>query len=463
MSERFDAQRSTIGDEVVAPLKRRLAPLVVALSSLLAVGAPVAHHVVGARQLRADCVAIAARAVEELAHDAQERPKLWRYDAIKVVEHLRSYRAQSTMAALRVFDANGIAVGAAPARGAHLWCSHTMHVRGQAVGTVWVAMHLRALRMTTFGLLVVFSTLALVLGWLVYVLSMRTARSAASKIDSLVRDLEQSRARLSELNAGLEQEVAARTKELDEAYVELRTTAARAVTLQENERRAIGRDLHDSVGQALTAIRIYAQLASELAPHTDDVSMQREVLAKLCATTDTALEELRRALARLGPAVLDEVGLEAALNRAIDAFIEQTGCRVERSLSVSEALEPAIEVAIYRITQEALTNIARHAEARCVKVKLSFTDAALHLEIEDDGKGMDGRAKSTGRGVQGMRERVALLRGSFAVRTGDGGRGTKIDVWLPRAHWVMASSALSYASQAQCSTDSSAFENTGGT
>jgi two-component system sensor histidine kinase UhpB len=435
------APRATMQDEVAAPLQRRLSPLVMALSSLLAVGAPVAHHVVGARELRADCVSIAARAVEELAHDAQERPKLWRYDAIKVVDHLRSYRAQSAMAALQVFDANGIAVGAAPARGAHLWCSHTMRVRGEDVGTVWVAMHLRALRATTLGLLAVFTTLAFALGWLVYALSMRTARSAASKIDSLVSDLERSRARLAELNAGLERDVAARTRELDEAYAELRTTAARAVTLQENERRAIGRDLHDSVGQALTAIRIHAQLASELAPHTDDTSLQREVLAKVCATTDAALEELRRALARLGPAVLDEVGLEAALNRAIDAFIEQTGCRVERSLSVARGLEPAVEVAIYRITQESLTNIARHAEASCVKVKLSFTDVSLRLVIEDDGKGMDKSAKTLGRGLHGMRERAALLRGSFAVSAGEGGRGTKIDVQLPRAQMVTAAAS----------------------
>jgi signal transduction histidine kinase len=314
-----------------------------------------------------------------------------------------------------------------------------MRVRGEDVGTVWVAMHLRALRTTTLGLLAVFTTLAFALGWLVYALSMRTARSAATRIDSLVSDLERSRARLAELNAGLEQDVAARTRALDEAYAELRTTAARAVTLQENERRAIGRDLHDSVGQALTAIRIHAQLASELAPRTDDAAMQREVLAKVCATTDAALEELRRALARLGPAVLDEVGLEAALNRAIDAFIEQTGCRVERSLSVARGLEPAVEVAIYRITQESLTNIARHAAAKSVKVRLSYTDAAIVLVIEDDGRGMDKSAKSTGRGVHGMRERAALLRGSFTVSAGEGGRGTKIEAQLPRAQPAMAS------------------------
>lgn len=441
MSEAHPSARATMQDEVAAPLQRRLSPLVVALSSLLAVGAPVAHHVVGARELRADCVSIAARAGEELAHEAQERPKLWRYDAIKIIDHLRSYRAQSTMAALQVFDTHAFAAGAAPPRGALLWCSRSVRVRGEDVGTVWVAMHLRTLRAASAGLLAVFTTLAIALGWLVYALSMRTARGAASRIDSLVSDLERSRARLAELNAGLEQDVAARTQELDEAYAELRTTAARAVTLQENERRAIGRDLHDSVGQALTAIRIHAQLASELAPHTDDAALQRDVLLKVCATTDAALEELRRALARLGPAVLDEVGLEAALNRAIDAFAEQTGCRVDRALAVAPGLEPAVEVAIYRIAQEALTNIARHAGASRVSVRSSFTDTVMSLVIEDDGKGMDKSARSPGRGVHGMRERAALLRGSFAIGAGADGRGTRIELQLPRVQPAIAATS----------------------
>lgn len=428
-----DAPRQTIGDEVAEPLRRRLSPLVVALSSLLAVGAPVAHHFVGARELRADCESVAGRAAESLAHEAQERPKLWRYDALKILAHVRSYRAQSSVAAIQVLDATGFSAGAAPATRSVLWCSRSVRVRDENVGSVWVAMHLRSLRAASLALLAVFSALAVALGWLVYTLSMRTARAAASRIESLVVDLERSRAKLAKLNEGLERDVAERTRELDEAYAELRATAARAVTLQENERRAIGRDLHDSVGQALTAIRIHAQLASELAPSSSESATQRDVLDKVCKTTDAALEELRRALARLGPAVLDEVGLKASLLRAIDAFAEQTGCVVERELVVDSALEPAIEVAIYRIVQESLTNIARHAHATKVSVRLKVEASSIALSIEDDGRGMDKSAPAAGRGVHGMRERAALLRGTFAVGPGANGRGTRVEVTLPRA------------------------------
>jgi signal transduction histidine kinase len=433
MTDPSAVPHGTMQDEVAGPLQRRLSPLVIALSSLLAVGAPVAHHVVGARELRADCHSIASRAAEDLAHEAQERPRLWRYDSIKILAHLRSYRAQASVSSMQVFDATGLAAGAAPSGAGVLWCSRAVRVRGEDVGSVWVAMHLRSLRAASLALLAVFTTLALALGSLVYKLSMRTARAAATRIDSLVGDLERSRAKLAELNAGLERDVAERTRELDEAYAELRTTAARAVTLQETERRAIGRDLHDSVGQALTAIRIHAQLASELAVESDESRAQREVLTKVCATTDAALEELRRALARLGPAVLDEVGLEASLHRALDAFVEQCGCEVERRLSVPEGLEPAVEVALYRVVQEALTNVARHADARTVRVVIESDEHAVRLRIEDDGVGITKGARGNGRGVHGMRERAELLRGSFVIAQGEGGRGTRIDVSLPRA------------------------------
>jgi signal transduction histidine kinase len=284
----------------------------------------------------------------------------------------------------------------------------------------------------------VFSVLAAVLGRLVYAIAMRTARGAGARIEGLVADVRRSKEALEALNAGLERDVRARTVELEHAYAELKSTASRAVTLQENERRAIGRDLHDSVGQALTAIRIHAQLAAEI---TDDPGMQRDVLGRVTRTTDAALEELRRALARLGPAVLDEVGLEVAIVREIDAFVERSGCDVHREISVVEGLEPAVEVAISRVVQEALTNITRHANATEVWVSLATRGADLQLVIEDDGRGIS-RGPSArpgadepgwaGRGVHGMRERAALLRGSFSIEPRSP-RGTRVVVTIPRA------------------------------
>lgn len=419
------------GDELIGPLRRRLAPLVVTLSALLALGAPVAHHVVGARELRADCTTIATRAAEDLSHEARERPRLWRYDSIKIVAHLRSLRSRAAVSAMQVYDPAGLAAGAPPSSSAVIWCDRSVRVHGQTVGTVWVAMALSPLRAASLALLAVFSTLSVALGWLVYALSMRTAERAAGRIVALVSDLERSKRELATLNEGLERDVAARTEALDAAYLELRATAARAVTLQETERRAIGRDLHDSVGQALTAIRIHAQLAAELAGE-GDASAQRDVLGRVTKTTDAALEELRRALARLGPAVLDEVGLEAALSRAIDAFREQTGCAIEKSIEAPAALEPAVEVAVYRVVQESLTNVARHADARRVRVSLRERERMIELEIEDDGRGFDRSKSRVGRGVDGMRERAELLRGTFSITQTPQG-GTLVRVTIPRA------------------------------
>jgi signal transduction histidine kinase len=432
-----EAPRGTIAREVTEPLRRRLAPLVALLAALLATGAPLAHHVVGARELQSRCGELAGRAAEDVAHEAQERPRLWRYDSIKILAHLQGYRAHPDVAGMQVFDAYGPAAGSAPEARAVLYCQRELRVGGHPVGAVWVAMDLAPLRRVTLALLGVFALLAAALGSLVYAVAMRAARSAAGRIEALVADVDRSRAALQALNEGLEQDVRARTEELERAYAALRATAARAVTLQENERRAIGRDLHDSVGQALTAIRIHAQLAGEIA---GDPAVQRSVLARVTQTTDAALEELRRALARLGPAVLDEVGLEVALVREADAFLERTGCELHREIDVPAGLEPAVEVAVYRIAQEALTNVTRHARASEVWITLEATERALMLVIEDDGAGPQGAGADAGpdaegarvtRGVHGMRERAELLGGTLRM-TARAPRGTRVEVVIPR-------------------------------
>ena len=218
--------------------------------------------------------------------------------------------------------------------------------------------------------------------------------------------------------------------------------------MQEDERRAIGRDLHDSVGQALTAIRIHAQLAVEL---SDDQAKRAKVLNRVCSTTDAALEELRRALARLGPAVLDEVGLRQALDRQLDAFADHSKVTISRNIPDITGLSPAIELAIYRIAQEALTNIAKHASASNVTITLELVPASTlapataRLVIADDGVGMSSsqfakttrdsearREQNKGRsqGLRGMRERAELLGGQLDVVSSPD-EGSSLTVSIP--------------------------------
>ena len=222
---------------------------------------------------------------------------------------------------------------------------------------------------------------------------------------------------LSNRGEDLEREVRARSSELSAAYAELqrkearlRDLSSRTAALEEDERRAIARELHDSAGQALTAIRIHLQLLGE---SVEGPSM-RELVAQTVAMTDETLEEIRRAVRMLGPAILDEIGLAQALERYCDDFAERSRTEVTRSIDTgASALSAAVESACYRIAQEALTNVAKHAAARHVSVRASIEAGALVLEVRDDGRGFSPSEPSNGRGLTGMRERTELLGGMF--------------------------------------------------
>ncbi len=412
--------------DLVRPLAARLQPAVALLAALLAAGAPLAHHGMGVLELRTEGAALAARAADVLAEEAQYRPLLWRYDSIKLVEHLRAYRLQRGVAALAVIDAAGRAVDASEVRrprGAVLWASAPARVHGQTLATVWVAIDLRGLRARSLALLVAFCAIAVGLGVAVSRSALGSARGAEGRIGALL-------AELARLTTRLEGDVQARTADLAAANAalrdeerRLRETSARALALQESERRAIARDLHDSVGQALTAIRIHAQLLA-----ADGVA--EASLAQVLATTDGALEELRRALARLGPAAVAEVGLASAVERLVEALDEGGETRVTTAVGALGELAPAVEVAAYRIVQEALTNALRHAAARTVVARLARDGDALVVEVRDDGRGYDAAGARTGSGVAGMRERAELLRGTLTVERADGG-GTRVLARLP--------------------------------
>lgn len=409
--------------DLVRPLAARLQPAVALLAALLATGAPLAHHVMGALALRATAASLAAEVAAEVGREAQRRPALWRYDSLKLVEHLRAYRAQPGVARIDVVDDVGRPVDAphGTPSGAALWAYAPVPVRGARPATAWVAMDLGPLRARSLTLLAAFSAAALALG----VAVSRSAIGTAARAEERIRALLAAERRAAE---ALEAQVAARTEELGRANEALRAeqrrqreTAARAIALQEAERRAIGRDLHDSVGQALTAIRIQCELAR------DDAA----ALDRARATTDLALEELRRALHRLGPAALADAGLASAVARLLDGLGDD---RAALSLDADAlgALAPAAEVAAFRVVQEAVTNALRHAGPCAVRVSLSRDGDALTVRVVDDGRGFDPARGAPGNGITGMREPAELLGGTLAIESAPS-RGTAGTATLPFA------------------------------
>jgi signal transduction histidine kinase len=205
----------------------------------------------------------------------------------------------------------------------------------------------------------------------------------------------------------------------------------RLISAEDDERRRIARELHDETGQALTALLVGLRAIEEQAL-TVDVHTTAQRLRSVAAQTVDNVGRLARGL---HPAVLDDRGLAAAARRHVNDFAKSFGIavdlRVERG--VSRRPSPLVQTTMYRILQEALTNVARHARAKVVGVVLRHEGTMLELVIRDDGVGFDSAAalkRASGLGLHGMQERVALLGGSVEIASRPG-QGTMIRARIP--------------------------------
>lgn len=190
---------------------------------------------------------------------------------------------------------------------------------------------------------------------------------------------------------------------------ERRTGDARALAAQEAERHRIAQELHDEVGQSLTVVLLgLKQLESQSPP---------SLVPELAAVRESAragLDDVRRVARRLRPGVLEDLGLASALAALATEFADHSSASVRRSFAPGlPALSPEAEVVVYRVAQEALTNAARHADARSVELSLQRLGAHVVLEVRDDGRGFTGLTE--GSGLMGMRERAALVRAELSV------------------------------------------------
>ena len=204
----------------------------------------------------------------------------------------------------------------------------------------------------------------------------------------------------------------------------------RLFTAEEDERRALARELHDDMGQTSTAIRTEVAVLqrSGWVPEEAKASVQR-----IGESAQHLSHMTRQMLQRLRPAVLDSLGLRQALTSMCEQWQSSnlTLCTLSFTGEVDH-LNDYASVTVYRIVQEALTNVARHAQAQQVKVELALDAQGLHLKIEDDGRGMaDAQAVHPGFGLLGMQERVASLAGHLNI-TSNLGQGVCLDVHIPK-------------------------------
>jgi two-component system, NarL family, sensor histidine kinase UhpB len=212
---------------------------------------------------------------------------------------------------------------------------------------------------------------------------------------------------------------------LDRLESERQRSARRVLAAQEAERVGIARDLHDEVGQLLTGVLLELNSIAEAAPeHRREIDGTKEAVRR-------ALDEVRRISSELRPEMLEHLGLVSALTELTTTFGRVSGIDVERDFDPSlPKLAPETELAVYRIAQESLTNIARHSNASRVTIALERGPDSIVLSVGDDGRGFDGSMPEEHGGLRSMRERAVLVGGALAIKESPRG-GVEVRLEVP--------------------------------
>jgi two-component system sensor histidine kinase UhpB len=214
---------------------------------------------------------------------------------------------------------------------------------------------------------------------------------------------------------------------LDRLESERRESARQALMLQEAERLRIARELHDEVGQTLTGVMLQVEGLAGAIP--DELRDQLDVLRE---TARHGTEEVRRIARRLRPETLEELGLHSAMAALATGFEQQSRIRIDRRIETESRLSREQELVVYRVAQEALTNVARHAEATRVELGLQCDDGRTILIVRDDGRGMSPESLRSSNGIRGMRERAMLIGANLTIQSRPG-QGTAVRLTVPQA------------------------------
>jgi signal transduction histidine kinase len=262
------------------------------------------------------------------------------------------------------------------------------------------------------------------------------ATQAKIEVDDLIRQLREANERVaaSSLHAHT---LVAEAKEREEAY---RRLSGRLLELQDEERRRLADDLHDSMGQRLAALVMNLDLLQSdedaLAPRSRRALVEGRSLAAQC------VQDVRTLAYLLYPPLFDEIGLVKAVRWYVDGFVKRSRIHVVLSIGEIGRLPRPVEMALFRIVQESLTNVHRHAPASIASIRLAITDDIITLDIQDRGHGLredltkqnDAPVPDTlGVGIQGMRERIRQLAGTFDVEFTDEGTTVRVSVPLGTA------------------------------
>ena len=264
-----------------------------------------------------------------------------------------------------------------------------------------------------------------------FLMALASQCSQALERAKVVAAEKRARLDLEQLNAELEQRVAQRTAQFKSSRDQLRALAARLQDAREEERKRISREVHDVIGQYMTALKMSVSMLGRRLEKEQSPTVSR--IADINALLDDAIKSVRKVATELRPAILDDIGLVPALEWYLNDFSTRTNIVCEFKCAASHIpMDADRATALYRLVQEALTNVARHAQATRVQVELYEEEGILHTTIKDDGRGITvdelGGKKSLG--LVGMLERVQVFDGELQI-TGAPGQGTLVSVTVP--------------------------------
>jgi signal transduction histidine kinase len=265
----------------------------------------------------------------------------------------------------------------------------------------------------------------------------QVVRSLAVSVDvteknRVQKDLETAKEKLARHSHDLEQQVSRRTAQLEKAQANLKNLSKNIIASQEREKEQVARELHDHLGQVLTALRIdVLWLKKHFASSPDQAADRAE---KMSLLIDKTIQDVRDMAYRLRPRVLDDLGLSDALESLVSDFEKRSNVSCVFRRDVIPKIDKTLATALYRIGQEAVTNAIRHAQATTIVVELRTDAHGLVLTVEDNGVGFIPDQNRNGFGLEGMMERANLAGGSLDI-TSRKGCGTRITCKFNVEEW----------------------------
>ena len=286
---------------------------------------------------------------------------------------------------------------------------------------------------TALSLLLVFTVLANVLVYIYIGRALRPIGALSKGLEDI--ELGDYQARLAENQPGEFGRVSAAFNRmagvLDNSRRQNRELTQKSLAIQEAERRRLAQELHDEMGQAISAIKAVALSIDRHSQHDHVI----ERLQTIADVSDEVYGNVRRMMQQLRPAILDELGLATAMSQLVDDWNtrhQDCFCRFDAQ-GQDQGLDGDLSISLYRVVQESLTNVAKHADATEVAVELKITEVPhpfVHLSIRDNGTGIDQNQISPGLGLLGMQERTAAMNGKFRMQSRPG-EGLQLDIRIP--------------------------------